>query len=115
MHYEPEVSQALGLVFAVASWVCCTWKLCKSDLNADLTWTSSPRHHRLYEVLMKDGTIFPMENPSKMPDLSRIEEIREPIVTVNLFMPQEYVGSVMTLYCTNKRGVQTSMTYHSVK
>ena len=46
-----------------------------------------------------------------MPDPSRIEEIREPIVTVTLFMPQEYVGAVITL-CTSKRGVQTAMNYH---
>lgn len=67
----------------------------------------------VYEVEMRDGTVIPVENPSKMPDPSRINEIREPIVTtVNLFMPSEYVGSVMTL-CTQKRGVQIAMHYHS--
>ena len=65
----------------------------------------------VYQVLMRDGTLIDVDNPSKMPDPSRIEEIREPIVTVTLFMPQEYVGAVITL-CTSKRGVQTAMNYH---
>jgi GTP-binding protein LepA len=52
-----------------------------------------------------------VENPSKMPDAGRIEEIREPIVTVHLYMPQEYVGPVMTL-ANQKRGVQMNMAYH---
>ena len=65
----------------------------------------------VYQVLLRDGTLIDVDNPSKMPDPARIEEIREPIVTVTLFMPQEYVGSVITL-CTGKRGVQTGMHYH---
>jgi GTP-binding protein LepA len=65
----------------------------------------------VYEVAMRDGTVVQVDNPSRMPDPSKIDEIREPIVTVNLFMPQEYVGSVITL-CTQKRGVQVNMTYH---
>jgi GTP-binding protein LepA len=65
----------------------------------------------VYEVQLRDGTIIMVDNPSKMPEPSKVEEIREPIVTVNLYMPQEYVGSVITL-CTQKRGMQTNMTYH---
>jgi GTP-binding protein LepA len=65
----------------------------------------------IYEVLLRDGKVLMVDNPSKMPDPSKIEEIREPIVTVNLYMPQEYVGSVITL-CTQKRGMQIDMTYH---
>jgi GTP-binding protein LepA len=65
----------------------------------------------IYEVILRDGTTLMVDNPSKMPDPSKIEEIREPIVTVNLYMPQEYVGSVITL-CTQKRGVQLDMSYH---
>ncbi|MFX7090719.1 elongation factor 4, partial [Acinetobacter baumannii] len=53
----------------------------------------------VYEVQQRDGTMLMVDNPSKMPEVSKIEEIREPIVTVNLYMPQEYVGSVITL-CT---------------
>jgi GTP-binding protein LepA len=65
----------------------------------------------VYEVLKGDGEVIQVENPSKMPEQGRIEEIREPIVTVHLYMPQEYVGSVMTL-CNQKRGVQLNMAYH---
>jgi GTP-binding protein LepA len=62
-------------------------------------------------VLLRDGKVLMVDNPSKMPDPSKIEEIREPIVTVNLYMPQEYVGSVITL-CTQKRGAQINISYH---
>ncbi len=52
-----------------------------------------------------------VDNPSKMPDPAKIEAVREPIVTVTLYMPQEYVGPVMTL-CNQKRGIQLDMHYH---
>lgn len=60
---------------------------------------------------MRDGTILVVDNPSKMPDPAKIEEIREPIVDVTVFSPQEYVGAVITL-CTGKRGQQTDLSYH---
>ena len=65
----------------------------------------------VYEVELNDGTVLMVENPSKMPDLGRIREIREPIVTVHLYMPQDSVGPVMTL-ANVKRGVQMNMAYH---
>ncbi len=65
----------------------------------------------VYEVVKRDGELIQVENPAKMPEPSYIEEVREPIVTVNLYMPQEYVGAVITL-CTNKRGQQVNMLYH---
>jgi GTP-binding protein LepA len=65
----------------------------------------------VYQVQQRDGTVLTVENPAKMPDPSKIEAIREPIVTVNLYMPQDYVGSVITL-CTQKRGAQINMSYH---
>jgi GTP-binding protein LepA len=65
----------------------------------------------VYEVLKADGEIMRVENPSKIPDQGRIQEIREPIVTVHLYMPQEYVGPVMTL-ANQKRGIQLNMAYH---
>ena len=65
----------------------------------------------VYQVVKADGEILMVENPSKMPEQGRIEEVREPIVTVHLYMPQEYVGSVMTL-ANQKRGVQLNMAYH---
>ena len=65
----------------------------------------------VYEVVLRDGTVISVENPSKLPDPGRIEEIREPVVSVTIFVPQEHVGSVITL-ATGKRGVQTNMAYH---
>jgi GTP-binding protein LepA len=65
----------------------------------------------VYEVLMRDGTVLQNEKPAKLPDLGKVEEIREPVVSVTVFVPQEYVGAVITL-CTNKRGVQTNLAYH---
>src|SRR5260221_5290001 len=64
----------------------------------------------VYQVLLRDGTVFDIENPSKLPDPSRIEEIREPIIRAKILMPQEYVGTVITL-CEQKRGVQVNMQY----
>src|SRR5690606_15205340 len=65
----------------------------------------------VYEVEQRDGSVTMIESPSRMPDVGSIAEIREPIVKVTLFMPQDYVGPVMTL-CNNKRGMQLDMTYH---
>jgi len=65
----------------------------------------------VYEVETGDGQVILVENPSKMPEVARIQEIREPIVTVHLYMPQDYVGAVMTL-ANQKRGVQMNMQYH---
>ena len=69
----------------------------------------------VYEVVLRGGqnagTVLSIENPSKLPDPAQIEEIREPIVSVTIFVPQEYVGPVITL-ATGKRGVQTNMAYH---
>jgi GTP-binding protein LepA len=64
----------------------------------------------VYQVALRDGTVIDIENPSRLPDASRIEEIREPIIRATIIMPQEYVGPVITL-CTQKRGVQVNMLY----
>jgi GTP-binding protein LepA len=69
------------------------------------------RREHVREVVRGDGEVIMVENPSKMPDVGRIQEIREPIVTVHLYMPQEYVGPVMTL-ANLKRGSQVNMAYH---
>jgi GTP-binding protein LepA len=61
--------------------------------------------------MLANGEVIEVENPSKMPDQGRIAEIREPIVTVHLYMPQDYVGPVMTL-ANQKRGMQLNMAYH---
>ena len=110
--YEPEVSQALGFGFRCGFLGLLHMEIVQERLEREFDMdliTTAPTV--IYEVVMGDGSILMVDNPSKMPDPSKINEIREPIVTVNLYMPQEYVGSVITL-CTSKRGVQLDMNYH---
>ncbi|TCS34337.1 GTP-binding protein LepA [Paucimonas lemoignei] len=110
--FEPEVSQALGFGFRCGFLGLLHMEIVQERLEREFDMdliTTAPTV--VYEVVMRDGTVLQVDNPSKMPDPSKIEEIREPIVTVNLYMPQEYVGSVITL-CTQKRGVQMDMSYH---
>ena len=110
--YEPEVSQALGFGFRCGFLGLLHMEIVQERLEREFDMdliTTAPTV--VYEVVMRDGTVLKVDNPSRMPDPSRIEEIREPIVTVNLYMPQEYVGSVITL-CIGKRGVQLDMSYH---
>ncbi|MFM8465480.1 MAG: translation elongation factor 4, partial [Burkholderiaceae bacterium] len=110
--YEPEVSQALGFGFRCGFLGLLHMEIVQERLEREFDMdliTTAPTV--IYEVQMRDGTIIMVDNPSKMPEPSKIAEIREPIVTVNLYMPQEYVGAVITL-CTQKRGIQMNMTYH---
>jgi GTP-binding protein LepA len=112
LQYEPEVSQALGFGFRCGFLGLLHMEIVQERLEREFDMeliTTAPTV--IYEVVLRDGTVILVDNPSRMPDPPKIEEIREPIVTVNLYMPQEYVGSVITL-CTQKRGVQTNMTYH---
>jgi GTP-binding protein LepA len=112
LQYEPEVSQALGFGFRCGFLGLLHMEIVQERLEREFDMdliTTAPTV--IYEVVQRDGTLLMVDNPSKMPDPSKIEEIREPIVTVNLYMPQEYVGSVITL-CTQKRGVQINMSYH---
>ncbi len=111
LQYTPEVSQALGFGFRCGFLGLLHMEIVQERLEREFDMdliTTAPTV--VYEVVMRDGTVMQVDNPSKMPEVSKIEEIREPIVTVNLYMPQEYVGSVITL-CTQKRGVQINMSY----
>jgi GTP-binding protein LepA len=112
LQYEPEVSQALGFGFRCGFLGLLHMEIVQERLEREFDMdliTTAPTV--VYEVQMRDGSVITVDNPSKMPDPSKIDEIREPIVTVHLYMPQEYVGSVITL-CTQKRGVQIDMNYH---
>jgi len=112
LQYEPEVSQALGFGFRCGFLGLLHMEIVQERLEREFDMdliTTAPTV--IYEVLLRDGTVLMVDNPSKLPDLSKVEEIREPIVNVNLYMPQEYVGAVITL-CTQKRGVQIDMSYH---
>ena len=112
LRYEPEVSQALGFGFRCGFLGLLHMEIVQERLEREFDQdliTTAPSV--VYQVVQVDGTIKMVENPSKMPDQGKLEEIREPIVTVHLYMPQEYVGSVMTL-ANQKRGLQMNMAYH---
>jgi GTP-binding protein LepA len=112
LHFEPEVSQALGFGFRCGFLGLLHMDIVQERLEREYDMdliTTAPSV--VYEVLLRDGTVVQVENPSKLPDPAKIEEIREPIVHVTIFVPQEYVGSVITL-CTGKRGIQSNLAYH---
>ena len=109
--YEPEVSQALGFGFRCGFLGLLHMEIVQERLERQYNMnliTTAPTV--VYQVQQSDGTILMVDNPSKLPETSKVDTIMEPIVTVNLYMPQEYVGSIITL-CVGKRGVQTGMNY----
>jgi len=109
--YEPEVSQALGFGFRCGFLGLLHMEIVQERLERQYGMnliTTAPTV--VYQVKQSDGEIVMVDNPSKMPEPSKTDTIYEPIVTVNLYMPQEYVGSIITL-CVGKRGIQTGMNY----
>jgi GTP-binding protein LepA len=111
LHYEPEVSQALGFGFRCGFLGLLHMEIVQERLEREFDQdliTTAPSV--VYQVVKPGGEIMMVENPSKIPDQGKLDEIREPIVTVHLYMPQEYVGPVMTL-ANLKRGVQQNMAY----
>ncbi|WP_153161521.1 translation elongation factor 4 [Zoogloea sp. 1C4] len=112
LQFEPEVSQALGFGFRCGFLGLLHMEIVQERLEREFDMnliTTAPTV--VYEVLMKDGTVEQVSNPSKLPDLSKVEEVREPIIKAVIFLPQEYVGPVITL-CNQKRGAQVDMLYH---
>jgi GTP-binding protein LepA len=111
LHYEPEVSSALGFGFRIGFLGLLHMDIVQERLereyNLDLI-TSAPTV--VYEIQKTDGTTVNVDNPSKLPPSNEIEDLREPIITANILLPPEYVGAVITL-CTEKRGRQTKMLY----
>ncbi|TDR79876.1 translation elongation factor 4 [Paludibacterium purpuratum] len=111
LQFEPEVSQALGFGFRCGFLGLLHLEIVQERLEREFDMdliTTAPTV--VYQVLMKDGELIEVENPSRLPDLSKIDEIREPIITSTILVPQDYVGAVMTL-CNQKRGVQRNMQY----
>jgi hypothetical protein len=112
LHYEPEVSQALGFGFRCGFLGLLHMEIVQERLEREFDQdliTTAPTV--VYEVLLRDGGVVQVENPAKLPDLSKTEEVREPIITITVFVPQDYLGNVITL-CNQKRGNQVDMTYH---
>jgi GTP-binding protein LepA len=110
-HYEPEISQALGFGFRCGFLGLLHMDIVQERLEREYGMqlvTTAPSV--VYEVLLRDGSVELVSNPAKLPDPGQIEEIREPVIATTIFVPQEYVGPVMTL-CTEKRGVQSNLHY----
>jgi GTP-binding protein LepA len=112
LQFEPETSQALGFGFRCGFLGLLHMDIVQERLEREYDMdliTTAPTV--VYEVLLRDGSVVKIENPARMPEVSKIEEIREPIITAMVFVPQDYLGAVMTL-CTGKRGIQKDMQYH---
>ncbi|HEY8856122.1 MAG TPA: translation elongation factor 4 [Rugosibacter sp.] len=111
LHYEPEVSQALGFGFRCGFLGLLHMEIVQERLEREFDQdliTTAPTV--VYEVRLRDGEEILVENPAKLPELQKIEEIREPIITNVIFVPQEYLGAVITL-CEQKRGRQINIAY----
>lgn len=111
LHFEPETSQALGFGFRCGFLGLLHLDIVQERLEREYDMdliTTAPTV--VYQVILRDGRIVEIENPSRLPELSSIEEIREPVITATILVPEEYVGAVITL-CTSKRGVQENMQY----
>ena len=112
LKFEPEVSQALGFGFRAGFLGLLHMDIVQERLEREYDMdliTTAPSV--VYEVLMTNGEVVRVENPSKLPPVDKIAEIREPIDTVTIFVPNDYVGTVMKL-CQEKRGIQINMAYH---
>jgi GTP-binding protein LepA len=111
LHYEPEVSGALGFGFRIGFLGLLHMDIVQERLereyNLELV-TSAPTV--VYEVAKTDGALVYVDNPAKLPPLNEIEEIREPIIIANILVPPDYVGGVLKL-CNDKRGRQKKMLY----
>ncbi|MDB5804712.1 MAG: GTP-binding protein LepA [Betaproteobacteria bacterium] len=112
LQFQPEVSQALGFGFRCGFLGLLHMDIVQERLEREFDMdliTTAPSV--VYEVTLRGGETIRIDNPDKLPDPGKIETIREPIMTVKIFLPQEYVGAIMTL-CTTKRGQQIDMAYH---
>jgi GTP-binding protein LepA len=110
-HYEPETSQALGFGFRCGFLGLLHMDIVQERLEREYGMsliTTAPSV--VYEVKLRDGSVEQVSNPARLPDPTLIEEIREPMIGTKIFVPQEYVGPVITL-CTQKRGTQTNLHY----
>lgn len=111
LQFEPETSQALGFGFRCGFLGLLHLDIVQERLEREYDMdliTTAPTV--VYEVAMRDSTVIKIENPSRLPDASAIAEIREPIITTTILVPEEYLGAVITL-CVSKRGVQKNMQY----
>ncbi len=111
LFYEPETSTALGFGFRCGFLGMLHMEIVQERLEREYNLeliTTAPTV--IYEVLTTKGETVYVDNPARLPTGNVLEEIREPIISANILVPQEYVGNVITL-CIEKRGVQKNMQY----
>jgi GTP-binding protein LepA len=111
LHFEPETSAALGFGFRCGFLGMLHMEIVQERLEREYGLdliTTAPTV--VFEILMRDGKLLYVDNPSKLPPVNEIVELREPVITANILMPEKHVGSVMKL-CIEKRGVQMHMRY----
>jgi len=111
LRFEPESSQALGFGFRCGFLGLLHMDIVQERLEREYGMsliTTAPTV--VYQVALRDGSVIEIENPSRLPDVSQIAEIREPMITASILVPSDYVGPVMSL-CTEKRGAQKNMQY----
>ncbi len=111
LRFEPETSQALGFGFRCGFLGLLHMDIVQERLEREYNMeliTTAPTV--VYQVQLQGGEVIEVENPSRLPDANKIDEVREPIITATILTPSEYVGPVMTL-CTSKRGTQKNMQY----
>lgn len=112
LFYEPETSDALGFGFRVGFLGMLHMEIIQERLEREYDLdliTTAPTV--IYELLLADGSLIYVDNPSDLPEGNKVEEFREPIARVNILVPQEYVGNVITL-AVERRGLQRNMVYH---
>ncbi|MEA9738256.1 translation elongation factor 4 [Xanthomonas campestris pv. raphani] len=111
LRFEPESSEAMGFGFRCGFLGMLHMEIVQERLEREYNLNLiSTAPTVVYEVLKTDGTIIPMDNPSKLPPLNHVEEIREPIIRANILTPPDYVGNIITL-CEEKRGSQIGINY----
>ena len=111
LQYEPESSDALGFGFRIGFLGMLHMEIIQERLEREYDLdliTTAPTV--IYEVVLKNGDVLSVDNPSKLPDLASIAEMREPIVQANILVPQDHLGNVIGL-CIEKRGVQRDMQF----
>ncbi|ABM25824.1 Elongation factor 4 [Shewanella putrefaciens] len=112
LFFEPESSSALGFGFRIGYLGLLHMEIVQERLEREYNLeliTTAPTV--VYEVVMTNGETIYVDNPSDLPAINNIEEMREPIVEANILVPKEYLGNVITL-CIEKRGTQVNMVYH---
>lgn len=111
LKFEPESSQALGFGFRCGFLGLLHLEIVQERLEREFDVkliTTAPTV--IYEVLLRDGSLIRIENPSRLPDIAKIQEIREPIISATIIVPKDFVGPIMAL-CNQRRGIQRNIQY----